>query len=184
MLQAVFLDRDGVINSAFVRDGKPYPPKDISELHILPRVKLALTALKDRGFCLVIVTNQPDVARGTADKKKVEEINNFLMQELPIDEIFVCYHDDRDDCSCRKPRPGSIYNAAEKYGIDLKKSYMIGDRWRDIEAGRNAECQTIFIDRNYSEKKSPDFDYEVSCLFEAAVIILGGNNYELSSMDK
>ncbi len=184
MLQAVFLDRDGVINSAIVREGKPYPPSDISQLQILPRVKLALTALKKCGFHLVIVTNQPDVARGTMDKKKVEEINSFLMRELPIDDIYVCYHDDQDSCSCRKPMPGLIYAAANKYGIDLRKSYMIGDRWRDIDAGRNAECQTIFIDKNYNEKKSPYSDYEVSCLFEAAAIILARKNYVMPLMDK
>ena len=153
--RAVFLDRDGVINRALVRDGKPYPPRSLEELQIIEGVFEALENLKAAGYLLICITNQPDVARGKQKRERVEEINSFLMKSLPLDEILVCYHDDFDQCSCRKPNPGLLHEAAEKYAIDLSSSFMIGDRWKDIEAGRRAGCLTIFIDYGYKEPEPP-----------------------------
>ena len=173
MKRAVFLDRDGVINRATVRDGKPCPPADLSALEILPGVADAMQLLHDEGWMLIVVTNQPDVARGTTTLADVEEINEHLLQLLPIDEFRVCYHDSGDGCSCRKPQPGALFAAAETHGIDLASSYMVGDRWRDTEAGERAGCKTIFIDYGYNEKQPENFNHRVRSLAEAADIILG-----------
>jgi D-glycero-D-manno-heptose 1,7-bisphosphate phosphatase len=173
MNKAVFLDRDGVINRAIVREGKPYPPKDLSELEVLPGVPEALAALKQANYKLIVVTNQPDVARGTVKKEVVEGINQHLNAALPLDEFRTCYHDDHEACDCRKPAPGALLAAAAEYSIDLNSSYMVGDRWRDIEAGQRAGCKTVFIDYGYSEKQPEQLDFRVQSLKEAALVILG-----------
>jgi len=171
MRRAVFLDRDGVINRAEVRDGKPYPPASLKEMELLPGVPEALHALKDAGFMLIVVTNQPDVARGTTSMAVVEEINNYLAGCLPIDEFRTCYHDSGDGCECRKPLPGALIAAASQHEIDLSLSYMVGDRWRDVEAGQRAGCKTVFIDYGYHEKQPGQVDFRVKSLSEAAQII-------------
>jgi len=172
MKRAVFLDRDGVINRAFVRDGKSYPPSTLEEVEILPNVASALSRLKLAGFLLIVVTNQPDVATGKTAKHEVDQINNHLTKMLPIDVFCVCYHSDSDACSCRKPMPGLLIAAAKKHQIDLKASFMVGDRWRDVEAGGAAGCKTFFLNYGYREKQ-PDYpDFIVSSLAGAAEIIL------------
>ena len=150
---AIFLDRDGVLNRAYVRDGKPLPPPNQNELEILPDVPSSLNDLKAHGFALYVITNQPDVARGTLTRETVAAMNQKLKSSLPIDDIFVCYHDDNDDCACRKPKPGLLFEAQRKHNIDLSRSFVVGDRWRDIDAGHNAGCKTILIDYGYRERK-------------------------------
>ncbi len=171
--RAVFLDRDGVINQSIVRHGKPYAPASLAEVEILPDVPEALALLSDIGYLLIVVTNQPDVARQTTTQQSVEEIHAYLGTHLPIDEFSVCYHVDEDHCACRKPAPGQLIAAARKHQIDLSQSYMIGDRWRDVEAGQNAGCQTIFIDYGYAEKQPSTMNFRVHTLKEATHIILG-----------
>lgn len=170
---AAFLDRDGVLNRAIVRDGRPYPPATLAQFEILPGVADALTALKSAGYRLVVVTNQPDVARGTTPLSHVEAIHAALLAALPIDAIRCCLHDSADGCVCRKPLPGLLRMAAGELGIDLGASWMIGDRWRDIEAGRAAGCRTIFIDYDYREERPNRPDHCVDSLAQAARIILG-----------
>jgi D-glycero-D-manno-heptose 1,7-bisphosphate phosphatase len=149
--RAVFLDRDGVLNRAIVKEGKPRPPHSPDELEIPGDVLPALQSLKANGFVLICVTNQPDVARGKQRREVVEAINATLLKALPLHEINVCYHDDQDGCECRKPQPGLLLAAVMKYLIDLSSSFMVGDRWRDIEAGHRAGCRTILIDYGYPE---------------------------------
>ena len=173
MKRAVFLDRDGVINRAIVRWGKPYPPSTLLELEILPGVYEALKRLHDENYLLIVVTNQPDVARGKLLKQDVELIHNYLLNKLPIDQFKTCYHDNYHNCSCRKPMPGALLEAAKEHGIEMSKSYMIGDRWRDVEAGALAGCKTLFINYGYAEKNPLNPDYIVSSLLEAGKIILG-----------
>jgi len=151
--RAVFLDRDGVLTNAVVRNGKPYPPAVPSEFHILPDTAESLARLKEQDFLLFVVTNQPDVARGKQTRDNVELMNRELREKLPLDDVFTCFHDDADACDCRKPRPGLMTRAAEQYGIDLSRSFLAGDRWRDIDAGASAGCRTILIDRGYSERE-------------------------------
>ena len=167
--RAVFLDRDGVINRAFVRDGKPFPPPTPQELEILPGVPEALHNLKSHGYELLVVTNQPDVGRGKQSRQALDAIHQSLLKSLPLDDILVCCHTDQDKCDCRKPLPGMLLEAARKHNIDLSASFMVGDRWRDIEAGHNAGCKTILIDYGYSERP-PDRvpDLRVGSLREAA----------------
>ena len=173
MRRAVFLDRDGVINRALVRDGKPYPPATLDSLEILPGVPAALEALHGAGWLLIVVTNQPDVARGSVRREDVELIHAYLRKQLPIDQFRTCYHDSADNCRCRKPSPGALLDAAQEHGIDLTRSYMVGDRWRDTEAGVEAGCKTIFLDYGYAEKQPKGFNHRVRSLAEAANIILG-----------
>jgi len=129
--------------------------------------------LKTQWFMLVVVTNQPDVPRGKQSRDVVESINRYLQTGLKLDHVLTCYHDDADNCDCRKPKPGLLLQAAQQYGIDLTKSYMIGDRWRDIDAGANAGCKTILIDLGYNERvpNSPP-DYRARSLPEAVAWIL------------
>jgi D-sedoheptulose 7-phosphate isomerase len=167
--RAVFLDRDGVINRAFVRDGKPLPPPTLQELEVLPDVPEALHDLKSHGYQLLVVTNQPDVGRGKQSRAALDAMHQSLSASLPIDDILVCTHTDEDHCDCRKPLPGMLLEAARKHNVDLAASFMVGDRWRDIEAGYNAGCKTILVDYGYSERppdRAPDL--RVGSLREAA----------------
>ena len=170
--RAIFLDRDGVLNRALVRDGLPYPPTELAGVEILPGVLEALLMLKDAGFVLITVSNQPDVARGSLSIDNVEAINAYLGERLPIDRFIMCYHDSADDCVCRKPKPGMLNAGALEFNIDLSQSYMVGDRWRDVEAGNNAGCKTIFIDYGYAERQPESYNFVVTSLLEAAQKIL------------
>lgn len=154
--RAIFLDRDGILNIPLIRDGKPYPPASIDEVEIPFGVADGLMQLKGLGFMLIGVTNQPDVARGTTTREIVEAINSYLKLKLSLDVIVVCFHEDADNCSCRKPKPGLILDVAKSYGISLSASYMIGDRWKDIEAGRKAGCITVWVEYGYAEAFETD----------------------------
>src|SRR3990167_11342850 len=157
--RAIFLDRDGVLNHTVIKNGKPYPPSSVDDLIITNDANDALLQLKKAGFLLIGATNQPDVARGKTTIAAIQAIHDKLLASLPLDEIRVCYHDDSDQCQCRKPAPGLLLEAAKDYGIDLSQSMMIGDRWKDIEAGQRAGCKTIWLNKNYYEpkpKKPPD----------------------------
>jgi len=170
MQPTVFLDRDGVLNRAVVRDGKPHSPASVDELVILPDAPDALRRLARAGYRLVVVTNQPDVAAGRQRREVVEAIHAALAAALPIDEIRVCYHDDRDRCTCRKPAPGLLLQTP---GADLPRSVIVGDRWRDITAGRRAGVgAAVWIDRAYNEPAPDDASIRVTSLSDAADWIL------------
>jgi D-glycero-D-manno-heptose 1,7-bisphosphate phosphatase len=171
---AVFLDRDGVLNRIIIRGGRPYPPATLEEFSLWPEVPEACNALRRAGFVLLVVTNQPDIARGVQDRAVVDAIHEILLRTLPIDGVYICPHDDADGCDCRKPGPGMLLEAARDRNLNLGSSFMVGDRWRDVEAGRRAGCRTVFIDRGYSEPASTDPDATVSDLAEAAVWIMSG----------
>ena len=170
--RAVFLDRDGVLNRAYVRDGRPHPPARVDELEVLPGVAAAVERLREAGFDAIVVTNQPDIARGTTTAAGVDAIHRALRSVVAVDDVLVCPHDDADDCACRKPRPGMLVAAAERRGIDLSASVMVGDRWRDVEAGRRAGCTTVFVDRGYDEPRPTGSDAEVADLPAAVTWIL------------
>jgi D-glycero-D-manno-heptose 1,7-bisphosphate phosphatase len=169
---AVFLDRDGVLNEAIIRNGKPYPPADLSELVITSGACAALEELKREGFLLVVVTNQPDVARGKTKRVDVDDLNAQLAAILPLDAIEVCEHDDDARCDCRKPKPGMLTRACDNLGVDLASSFMVGDRWRDIECGRRAGCRTILIGDGYGETFPSAPTIKLASLPEAASWIL------------
>ena len=169
---AVFLDRDGVLNKAIVRNGKPYPPASLTEFEILPDVKEALLQLKAAGYLLIVVTNQPDVGRGTQQQSEVEAMHGLLKRELPLDAIYVCYHGYDGECECRKPKPGMLIEAAKKYDIDLRQSYIVGDRSKDVDAGLAGGCCTVFIDYGYCEPLNTLPDFSTGTLQNAAKWIL------------
>lgn len=169
--RAVFLDRDGVLNRAVVRDGKPYPPASLEELEILPGVAQALKELRAAGFLNIVVTNQPDVATGKQRREVVEAINARLSEELTLDAIKVCYHADADHCACRKPKPGMLLEAAGELAVNLKESYLVGDRWRDVAAGNAAGCRVLFIEYGYQEKMPEKPYVSVQSLSDAVAFI-------------
>jgi D-glycero-D-manno-heptose 1,7-bisphosphate phosphatase len=172
MRRAVFLDRDGVLNDVVVRDGKPYSPDSLADLVIVPDAADALGLLRSHGFRLIMVTNQPDIARGRISREEVARMNRYLCSRLPIDAVEVCEHDDADNCDCRKPQPGMLLRAAARDGVVLSESFMIGDRWRDIEAGHRAGCRAILIGDGYAKERKASPDVAVASLTDAANWIL------------
>ena len=172
MKKAVFFDRDGVLVRSLVRDGKPYAARTLEEFEILPESGDVTRDLAEAGFPLVVFTNQPDVGNGLVERSVVEEMNRILQQTLPLTAIKVCYHSQTEGCTCRKPKPGMLIEAAREFDLDLSQSYVVGDRWRDVGAGKAAGCVTIFIDRGYDEPLPENPDIVVDSLTEAADVIL------------
>jgi D-glycero-D-manno-heptose 1,7-bisphosphate phosphatase len=172
-LKAVILDRDGVINAVTLVGGVPQPPRGLRDLQVLPGVPNAIKRLRNAGFLVFCLTNQPEISRGTVKEEDVAQISDYLTSDLGILEVFVCHHDDKDGCHCRKPKPGGINYFVEKYSLDQSQCFMVGDRWRDIDAGINAGCRTIFIENSYAEKKPSNQDFSVKSLDEGVKIILG-----------
>lgn len=172
MKRGVFLDRDGVINRTLLRDGRPYAPVRLDDLEILPGVPESLRALRQAGFRLIVVTNQPDISRGSMTREILNTLHRHLLATLDLDAVKVCCHVDEDDCCCRKPRPGMILEAAAEWGLDLAASYLVGDRWRDIEAGQAAGCKTVWIRSDYAERQPRGFDAEAPSLQLASQWIL------------
>lgn len=164
--RAVFLDRDGVINEVILQDGVPNSPRRRDDFRILPGVKEAMAILRASGFCIIVVTNQPDVRRQLVSSDELERMHAVLKESVPVDDIFVCPHDDCDKCSCRKPKAGLFLQAAERWNIDLPRSYMLGDMSRDIEAGRNAGVTTVVISAPYNSRVQADM--RASSLLEFA----------------
>ena len=170
--RAIFLDRDGVLNANVVRNGKPYAPRTIEAFHLLPGVAEAVQRIKVAGFLAIVVTNQPDVAAGLTSRSIVDAMHVKLRQALPLDDIKVCWHRDQDGCSCRKPKPGLLFEAAAEWDIDLGSTYMIGDRWRDIEAGQAAGCTTILVDHGLVQEHATHPDLTTGSLADAVALIL------------
>lgn len=173
MRAAVFLDRDGVINANLERNGRPVAPTSLAEFRLLPGVEDAVRQLKAGGFKVIVITNQPDVADGRTARSTVDAMHDLVRSRLAVDDIRVCFHNDSAGCACRKPKPGMILDAAAEHGLDLAASYVVGDRWRDIAAGRAAGCMTFFVDYGYKQDEPNLPDKVVKSLSEAAALILG-----------
>lgn len=175
--RAVFLDRDGVLNRPLVRDGVPGPPSSVVEFDLYDDVADGCRRLKAAGYLLVVVTNQPDVGRGTQTRAEVDAMHDKLLSALPmIDRIEVCFHagaEHGEPCRCRKPQPGMLVAAAAALEIDLGRSYLIGDRWRDIDCARSAGCRAVFIDRGYREPLREPPDAIAHEFGEAVALIVG-----------
>lgn len=172
MDRAVFLDRDGVINRPVFRDGRFRAPASADEFVILPGVAEAIARLHAAGFRLIVVTNQPDVAKGSVSRQAVETIHQRLRLQFPLDDIKACFHADEDRCGCRKPKPGLLLAAAREWRVDPVRSFMVGDRWRDILAGRQAGCRTILVEDGEVEARRLHPDFVVTSLFDAVRVIL------------
>jgi D-glycero-D-manno-heptose 1,7-bisphosphate phosphatase len=173
---AVFLDRDGVLNRSIVRDGRPQPPAELKEFVLYDDAVVGCKRLREAGFLLVVISNQPDVGRGAQQRSTVEAINKKLIKAIPwLDRIEVCFHAGKDygeSCDCRKPKPGMLLRAAAELGIDLATSYVIGDRWRDVDCARAAGCYAIFINRDYNESLRERPDVIVGTFGEAVTAVL------------
>jgi D-glycero-D-manno-heptose 1,7-bisphosphate phosphatase len=156
--RGVFLDRDGVLNRSFTEGTTPVPPRRREDFELLPGVVEACQAFADAGLALVVVTNQPDLARGALAPAELDAMHDLLRAALPLDDVVVCPHDSHDGCWCRKPRPGMILDAARRLDIDLDHSVGIGDRWRDIDAAHRAGIHAVHIDWGLGEplRDSPD----------------------------
>ena len=174
--RAVFLDRDGVLNRPVVREGRPYPPQSLDEFALYDGVAEACTMLKDAGFLLIVVTNQPDVGRGTQSRAAVEAMHTKLRTALPLlDGVEICFHagsEFGESCDCRKPKAGLLFRAAAAHGIELAKSYLVGDRWRDVDCAHAAGCRAVFIDHRYQEPLREKPHFTAVNLRDAARIIL------------
>lgn len=173
MRSAVFLDRDGVLTVPQFSGGRSFAPRNMDDFKLYPEARTCLSRLKDEGFVLIVVTNQPDIAEGLMDQVTLDAMHQQMSRELPIDAIKVCTHSKQANCSCRKPRPGMLRDAARELQVDCTSSFMIGDRSSDIEAGASAGCRTIFIDLGYTAEAKPDHaDRFVTSLSEATEWIL------------
>lgn len=172
MHEAVFLDRDGVVNRGYLRDGKSYAPRETKDFRLLPYAAKSIERLKEIGFLVIVVTNQPDINNGLVSIDAVNGMHSLLRIKTQVDDIFLCPHSQDENCDCRKPKPGMLIKAAEKYNIDLKRSFMVGDRASDISAGRQAGCKTIFINRNYREDGPLNPDFTAHSLRTATNFIL------------
>jgi D-glycero-D-manno-heptose 1,7-bisphosphate phosphatase len=176
--QAVFLDRDGILNKSIIKQGKPYPPENLEEVVIHDEVKQGIRLLKNEGLLLIMITNQPDIARNKTTEKNVNSINNFVKHILNLDDIFMCVHDDNDNCNCRKPKPGMIIDAQKKWNIELNGSFLVGERWKDISAGKKMNLITFFLDLGYKEKKvDADFEYKTFTQIVNQIIKLKNEKY-------
>tara|TARA_B000000565_G_C23686867_1_gene340417 strand:- start:260 stop:793 length:534 start_codon:yes stop_codon:yes gene_type:complete len=176
MKKAIFFDRDGVLIKAKVKSGKPFAVNDNNNIEFTTNEISLFKKLKLQGYYLFLFTNQPDVARGIVSKNIVDIINAKVAKRYLLDDVFVCYHDDIDNCLCRKPKDGLITTAKEKYDLNLEKSFVIGDRWRDIDAAENSKCKSIFIDHGYTEKKPKGYEFKSNSINDAIVFILKAQN--------
>ncbi len=173
--KAVFLDRDGVINQLTFRDSSPSAPFTEQEFIFLPSIKEAIKLFKDNGFLCVVVTNQPDVERGNLPEEVLRRIHIYMQKETGIDAAYFCPHSNDGQCECRKPKPGMIHQAVKDLKINLSESWMIGDRWRDVEMGKTAGVKTILVETDSTRHDNRELfpDYRVKDLLEAARIIAG-----------
>ena len=173
--RAVFLDRDGVINEIVRRDGRPASPRTLDEFRFVDDVDKALKRLRGGEYRLFVVSNQPDVTQGLLAQSALEQMTHGIKTSMPIDRVMTCIHDDHDGCTCRKPKPGMLHEVAVSEGIDLFRSFVIGDSWKDVQAGRNAGCATILLRREYN--RGVEADYSVENMAEAVDLILGETNH-------
>ena len=168
--KAVFLDRDGILNKVVFRNGTLGSPRTLKEFHLCEEVSHVLKRLRQLGYRLFVVSNQPDVSRGLLNKGTLNDMTEILKDNLPVERVLYCIHDDQDACLCRKPKPGMLHDIADLDGIELSSSYLIGDSWKDIAAGSNAGCKTVLLVRDYNNDVEADF--RIQSLNEVVDIVL------------
>ena len=176
MNRAVFLDRDGVVNRPMIRNGRTFAPQALADFELMPGIHELTQALQQAQFKIVVVTNQPDVAAGKVDRSVVDEMHKIIRRELQVDDIRACFHVDADACDCRKPKPGLLLSAAKDFGVDLRHSFIIGDTWRDMAAGKAAQCRTILLDTGYADEHRENADAVAHSLPEAGELILNAGS--------
>ena len=171
--KGAFLDRDGVINATNIRDNLPIPPASVDDLIVLPGVVEAIEILISKNYIPIVVTNQPDVARGKISIDVVNKINEEIRRITKINFFYVCSHDEIANCDCRKPKPGLIIRAMSELQLNAKSSFLVGDRWKDIAAGQEIGLKSYFVDNAYSEKKPLPPFIRVQSLIEAVCLETG-----------
>ena len=169
---AIFFDRDGVLTVSKRIQGKGFAPRKLKDFCLYQDAIASTRKTRDAGFLNIVVSNQPDIATGLLKPSVLSEMNDILFQELALDDVFNCRHISENNCNCRKPKPGMINSAADKFNIDLSSSWIIGDRDCDIEAGINAGVQTIFVDRRWASENGFEADFRCKSLGEAVDFIL------------
>jgi D-glycero-D-manno-heptose 1,7-bisphosphate phosphatase len=168
--KAVFLDKDGILNNVVFRENQPASPRTPSEFSIIDDAIEPVQRIKEAGFLTIVVTNQPDISRGLMQWDDLYPMLDDLKEHFPLDDVCICAHDDKDACPCRKPKPGLLTEAAKKWGIDLKKSYLIGDGKKDVLAAKAAGCKAVKLKRPYNQDVT--FHYAVDSMSDAAEWIL------------
>lgn len=171
--KAVFLDRDGIINATIVEgNGCLRSPRNIKEFSLIDGVAEFLTELKSLGYLTIVVTNQPDIARGKLSKQDFDAMEDMVLQ-LPVDWVYCCPHDD-NQCTCRKPSPNLLFIAAKKHNLDLSQCFMFGDSWKDMIAGKAAGCKTLLLYKSYNWNDKKFADIVVVNFQDALDSIKGG----------
>ena len=168
--RAVFFDRDGVLNRLVSRDGMQAAPQRIEDFHLIPDAARLVGQVRQAGFLAFVITNQPDIARGLLPERDLESMTAALRGAVPLDDVMICPHDDPDQCACRKPKPGMLVTLSERWNVDLKRSFVVGDSWKDIEAGQRVGCKTILLaggDANGPMERSVPPDAVVGSLADA-----------------
>jgi D-glycero-D-manno-heptose 1,7-bisphosphate phosphatase len=160
MERAVFFDRDGVINKVIYRNGCPCPPRSLEEFVLNDGMYQTARKLKDHGYRIIVISNQPDLARGEITTCILDQMTKRMREAIPIDDVYICPHDDHHECLCRKPKPGMLIQASKKWNINLSVSFLIGDTWKDMAAGKAAGCKTILLDARYNQGVQCDFRVE------------------------
>jgi len=156
MKKAVFIERDGVLNQAFVNGRQQVGPASLAEFRLQEGVLPLLARLKEAGFLLLVTTNQPGIARGDLSRRELDRMHDQLRRLIPVDDIFICPHDDPDRCPCRKPRPGLFQEARCKWQLNMNASFVVSDKWQDVEAARSAGCTSILIRSAWNGAAHPD----------------------------
>jgi len=169
--RAVFLDRDGVLVRAAPLKSYAHGPVTLEEFFVFPNLTEPVERLRRAGFLTILATNQPAIARGQMNWETLNEMHRRLREVVPLDDIEVCPHTDADRCACRKPKPGMLLAAAERFDIDLAASYFVGDTHRDVEAALAAAVTPILIDWPYNQGLPAP--HRVKDIAEAVRVILG-----------
>ncbi|HLZ30431.1 MAG TPA: HAD-IIIA family hydrolase [Chloroflexota bacterium] len=170
MTRGVFLDRDGVLVKEIVRGGRAYAPTRLEDFRLVPEAPAQVNRLRAAGLVCIVFTNQPEVSSGALSRDLLDTMHAQLRESVAVEDILVCPHGAADGCDCRKPLPGMLHTGAAKWSLNLTESFVVGDRWRDIDAGRAAGCFTLLLQRSYSASDNAD----VTCqhLTEAVDLIL------------
>jgi D-glycero-D-manno-heptose 1,7-bisphosphate phosphatase len=181
MKLAVFFERDGLLNRVKVERFQQISPESLGEFHLNPEALEPLQQLKDAGFLVLVTTNQPGLSRGTLPRRELDQMHQMLRRHLPVDDIFVCPHDEADRCPCRKPKPGLFLEASFKWKLDLDHSFVVSNKWQDAQAADVVGCTSMLLRSPFNGNCHRDFI--VPSLVEAVrkILQLHAHNLVLSS---
>jgi D-glycero-D-manno-heptose 1,7-bisphosphate phosphatase len=157
MRPAVIIERDGILNHPRVEKNQPVPPLRFEDFHINEDAIEPIKELKAAGFLVIVTTNQPGLSRGTQSRRELDLMHGMMRRKFPIDDLFICPHDEMDRCPCRKPKPGLIKEAIWKWQLDMDRSFVISDKWQDAQAAHVMGCTSILLQSPWNGKGHHDF---------------------------